>query len=138
MPPRKPKGQDWEDFVGSQIREAQDRGLFDDLPGEGEPLADLEEAEDPLWWAKKLVLRENVEVLPPALEVRRKVERFREELSAYPSERMVREACGALNQEIGRLNRYAHRGPPTSQALLDEEELVATWRERRADAGEEP
>jgi DnaJ family protein C protein 28 len=29
---------DWEDWIDRQIREAQERGAFDDLPGRGKPL----------------------------------------------------------------------------------------------------
>ena len=31
-------GRDWEDWIDQQIREAQERGEFDDLPGMGKPL----------------------------------------------------------------------------------------------------
>lgn len=35
----RPKGRkDWESWIDQQIREAQDRGDFDDLPGKGKPL----------------------------------------------------------------------------------------------------
>jgi DnaJ family protein C protein 28 len=34
--PKKPR--DWEDWIDQQIREAQQRGAFDDLPGKGRPL----------------------------------------------------------------------------------------------------
>jgi DnaJ family protein C protein 28 len=35
----KPKGRkDWENWIDQQIREAQERGAFDDLPGKGKPL----------------------------------------------------------------------------------------------------
>lgn len=33
----------WESFIDKKIREAMDNGEFDHLPGEGKPLADLEE-----------------------------------------------------------------------------------------------
>jgi DnaJ family protein C protein 28 len=31
-------GRDWESWIDQQIREAQERGEFDDLPGKGKPL----------------------------------------------------------------------------------------------------
>lgn len=37
-PPRKPAEQTWENWVEERIREAQQAGLFDNLPGAGKPL----------------------------------------------------------------------------------------------------
>ena len=130
--PRKPPDVSFETWIDSQIKAAEERGDFDDLPGKGKPLAHLEDAADPLWWAKQLVRREGLSVLPPALEIQRKVERFREGLGGLPSEARVREAAAALNAEIRKLNRLASSGPPTQQAPLDPEAVVARWRELRA------
>ena len=57
MTERKPPGTSWESWIDQQIREAQEEGAFDNLPGAGKPLADLEAGHDPLWWVKKLVQR---------------------------------------------------------------------------------
>ncbi len=37
---KKPDDQSWEDWIEEKIREAQQQGLFDDLPGQGKPLPD--------------------------------------------------------------------------------------------------
>jgi hypothetical protein len=129
--PRKPPDVSFESWIDAQIRAAEERGEFADLPGKGKPLTHLDDAEDPLWWAKQLLRREGLSLLPPALEVRRKVERFREGLAKLPGEAKLREAVAALNAEIRKLNRLATSGPPTRQALLDPEDLVARWRELR-------
>jgi hypothetical protein len=129
--PRKPPDLSFDSWIDAQIRAAEERGEFADLPGKGKPLTHLDDAEDPLWWAKQLLRREGLSLLPPALEVQRKVERFREGLGKLPSEATLREAVAALNAEIRKLNRLAASGPPTRQALLDPEDLVARWRELR-------
>ena len=49
----------FESYADRQIREAIERGEFDDLPGAGRPLKDGD-VYDPAWWAKGLVLRERV------------------------------------------------------------------------------
>jgi Domain of unknown function (DUF1992) len=74
MTEQKPPGMSWESWIEQQIREAREAGLFDNLPGAGKPLASLAEGYDPLWWVKQLVKREQISVLPPSLEVLRKVE----------------------------------------------------------------
>ena len=119
--------------IEQQIRDAQRRGDFEGLPGEGAPL-DLSDAEDPAWWARKLVQREQVSVVPPALEIRRTVERELEKLATVASESGVRERILALNARIGALNRLATSGPATAVALLDVEAIVARWRVSRGAA----
>jgi hypothetical protein len=129
--PRKPPDVSFDSWIDSQIKAAEARGEFDDLPGKGKPLVGLDDARDPLWWAKQLVRREGLSLLPPALEIQRQVERLREGLAKLPSEARVREAVALLNAEIRKLNRLASAGPPTQQAVLDPETLVARWRELR-------
>ena len=50
----------WESPVEKQIREAQERGDFDNLPGAGKPL-DLSDSGDPDWWLKRFAARENLD-----------------------------------------------------------------------------
>lgn len=50
----------FESFAEMQIRQAIERGEFDDLPGAGQPLADLGPVHDPDWWARRLVARERL------------------------------------------------------------------------------
>ena len=58
-------------WVDQQIRIAMERGDFDDLAGYGKPIEDLGVEHDPDWWIKKLVERENIAILPPALALRK-------------------------------------------------------------------
>ena len=47
-------------FVDYLVKKAKADGAFDNLPGAGQPIADLEEPYDELWWAKKLIEREEL------------------------------------------------------------------------------
>lgn len=49
---------DYELLVDRRIREAAERGEFDDLRGSGRPLRGLGRGYDPDWWAKGFVRRE--------------------------------------------------------------------------------
>jgi hypothetical protein len=131
MTERKPAGVRFESWIESQIRAAERAGDFDDLPGKGRPDPNLELGGDPLWWTKKLMKREGVGVLPPALELRREVEVMREELTKLKGEGLVRERIRRLNERIRRVNSTSISGPPTTVAPLDEEALVERWRESR-------
>ncbi len=128
MRERPPKRKVRPSGVEEQIRKAQQEGLFDDLPGRGKPLEDLDEVYDPGWWAAKLVKREELSLLPPALELRRKVERELERVRKFRHERDVRRALDKLNAEIAKTNASVTSGPSTTIAKLDVDSIVERWR----------
>ncbi len=132
---RKPSGMTWRSWIDQQIHEAREDGAFDDLPGEGKPL-DLTDANDPLWWVKSMLRRERLSVMPPALELRREVEKARGCFPRMRAEEDARRAVDQLNRKIGKLNRTATTGPPTSMGLLDADRIVDEWRRERAAAEE--
>jgi DnaJ homologue, subfamily C, member 28, conserved domain len=49
-----------ESLVDRQIREAAERGEFDDLAGSGKPIGDLGAVYDPDWWVKRYLEREGL------------------------------------------------------------------------------
>ncbi len=128
MRERPPKRKVRPSGVEEQIRKAQQKGLFDDLPGKGKPLEDLDEVYDPGWWAAKLVKREELSLLPPALELRRKVERELERVCKFTHERDVRRALEKLNAAIAKTNASVTSGPSTTIAKLDVDSIVERWR----------
>lgn len=136
MSPRKPPELSFESWIEQQIQQGQRDGLFDALPGKGQPLR-TDDAGDPLWWAKDLLRRENLDALPPALAIRRAVERAIEALPTIRSEARVRELLGKLDSEIRHLNATSTGGPATTQAPLDVEALVADWRRAHEERSKE-
>jgi hypothetical protein len=114
--------------IEQQIREAQEKGLFDDLPGAGKPLPGLSDVYDPLWWVKGLVQREQISLLPPSLEIRREVEKTLAALAKEKSEGKVRKRLGELNARIRDVNARTISGPATGTMALDEEAIVERWR----------
>jgi hypothetical protein len=111
MTERKPAGTSWESWIDAQIRVAQEQGAFDNLPGTGKPLPDRGQDYDPLSaWVKQLAEREQISLMPPSLELLRKVEKELAALEKYPDEATVRRRIAALNVEIGRLNATVVEG----------------------------
>lgn len=51
-------------WVDLQVQQSIQRGEFDDLPGAGKPIKNLDRDHDPDWWVKQLVEREQIVVLP--------------------------------------------------------------------------
>jgi hypothetical protein len=48
------------------IREAMERGEFDDLPGEGKPLPDAGTHDDEYWWVRKWLARNRADGAKPS------------------------------------------------------------------------
>ena len=111
-----------------QIREAQERGDFDDLPGAGKPIPDLDAPYDELWWVKRKLRDEGVSYLPPTLALRKEVEDLLDGIASVRSEADVRQLVGDLNARIRHLNRTTVSGPPTTLMPLDVEQVVNRWR----------
>lgn len=132
MPPRKPFGETWESFVDRQIREAQERGEFDDLAGHGEPLPDLHRPYDELWWIRRKMKEEGLDYVPPGLQARKEREDALERVHRARTAREVRQIVAEVNVLIRKANREALSGPATTTSPLDEEDVVAAWRERRS------
>jgi Domain of unknown function (DUF1992) len=132
MTQRKPSGTSWESWIESQIRVAMEEGAFDNLPGAGKPLPNLGQEHDPLWWVKQLTQREQISLLPPSLELLRKVERELATIEKLQDEATVRRRVAALNIEIAKVNATVVEGPPTRLGKLDVDQVVARWRRTRS------
>lgn len=132
MTERKPPGVSIDSWVDSQIREAQKRGEFDDLPGKGKPLEGLDAPDDDMWWIKQWLKRENLSFTPPTLELRKSVADTLAGIGRLRSEAAVRDVAEQLNERIREMNRKPPGyGPPTSLGVIDVERLVAKWRAER-------
>jgi hypothetical protein len=131
MSERKPKGMSWESFVEFQIREAQEAGKFDNLPGFGQPLPDIDDPDDEMWWVKKKARLENFSLLPPSLQIRLDVEKTLQAAYKLETEPQVREMIEALNQRIQRANFAITWGPSSSSMPLNVDCVVAEWRSRQ-------
>ncbi|MDT7727587.1 MAG: hypothetical protein QOI21_4163 [Actinomycetota bacterium] len=62
-----------------QIREAVDRGDFDNLPGAGKPLPGISGPREEQWWLKGYLRREGLSaeaLLPPQLQLRKEIQRL--------------------------------------------------------------
>jgi hypothetical protein len=126
---------DWyETAIDRQLREAAERGEFDNLPGAGKPLPDHGRDYEDDWWVKDWLQREGATagVIPPTLALRREVEDLDEIVDRLKSETEVRDRVAGLNERITKARVGLMDGPPVLIADLDPDRVVAGWRERRA------
>ncbi|WP_299931359.1 DUF1992 domain-containing protein [uncultured Nocardioides sp.] len=118
-------------WVDLQVRQAMERGEFDDLPGKGKPIEDLGVEHDPDWWVKKLVERENIALLPPAIALRKEDAELHDRLDEITAESEVRRELADFNKRVVETRRQLQGGPPVITAPRDVDAEVTAWRERR-------
>ena len=91
-----------EGWIEKQIREATERGEFDDLPGAGKPLRGVDNP-DPDWWVKGMLEREGLDAsdaMPPVLQLRKEAAGYPESLADERSEANVRELLRDYNARV--------------------------------------
>ena len=121
----------YESWVDRQVREAQERGEFDDLPGAGRPIPGVAK-HDPNWWVKGLIEREKISApLPPGLALRREVEQLPTTLADVRDEALARELVEDLNRRILDLRRRPPEGLPVIVPVVDVEAALERWRASR-------
>ena len=120
------------------IREAQERGEFDNLPGAGKPLRSLgnPEVDDPDWWVKSLVERENLDLsgaMSPSMALRKEAAGFPESLLDLRTEQSVRAVLEDYNHRVREDRLRPAVGPrsPVWARIVDVDELVERWRDLR-------
>lgn len=131
------QGMTYESWLDAQIRQAQERGDFDNLPGTGKPLPDRGELYDEDWWIKQWVRREEITgAVPTSLKVKKEAEEIMTTVAAQSSEAAVRRIVTDLNERIDRVQRGHVDGPPVVLRRLDADAVVQAWRrQRRENAG---
>lgn len=132
MTERKPPGVPFETWVDKQIREAEARGDFANLPGAGKPLPSLNAPYDEMWWVKGKMRAEGLAFLPPTLALRKAAEDAVAEALQARSERKVRRIITEINVRIEAAIRRPPEGPPLNLKPFDVEQIVTKWREEQA------
>ncbi len=127
-----------ESWVDRQIREAQERGEFDNLPGAGKPLADLGDPNDADWWVRRYVERERLDLsgaLPSPLLLRKEAASFPGSLADVRTETEAREILEDFNHRVkaDRLRPAVGDLPPLISRTVDVDEVVEQWRGLRTE-----
>ncbi|QKW18456.1 DUF1992 domain-containing protein [Kitasatospora sp. NA04385] len=132
MTERKPPGVTFESWVDRQIREAAERGAFDDLPGSGKPLPGEGRPYHEMWWIREKMEREGLSHLPPSLALRAELREALDTARLAPTEPLLRSRLAEANARIEAALRRPVEGPPLGLAPVDVERVVAEWRDTRS------
>jgi hypothetical protein len=133
MTDHRPGGVHFETWLDRQIRDAADRGEFDNLPGAGKPLPGAGNTDDENWWLRSYLQREGISgdlLLPPAVLLRREAEELPALVRKMASEADVRAAAAGLNKRIVECLRQPS-DVRISVRPVNVEKIVEEWRAER-------
>jgi hypothetical protein len=105
-------------IVEKRIKEAQERGEFDDLPGRGKPLKIEDDSHIPgdLRLAYKIL--KNADCLPPELQLKKEIRQMEDMLENIPDEKEKYRLIKTINYKIMKLNMMGKKSP-----LLEETQI---------------
>ncbi|MBW2015777.1 MAG: DUF1992 domain-containing protein [Deltaproteobacteria bacterium] len=101
-----------------KIREAQENGEFNNLPGRGKPLKleDDRNIPEDLRIAYKIL--KNADCLPPELEAKKEIRQMEDLLETIPDEKEKYKLIKRINYQIMKLNMMGKKSP-----LLEEKQV---------------
>ncbi|SMY04308.1 MULTISPECIES: DUF1992 domain-containing protein [unclassified Brevibacterium] len=133
QPPRRIGSiQDRNAIVESALDKAIRRGDFENLPGLGKPLTGLHNSEDPDWWIKQKMEREELSgVAPAAFQLRKENAVLEDTLDAFSKEADVRDYLAGFNARVREAVMDLREGPPVFTPPRKVDEEIIAWRQRR-------
>ena len=105
-------------IVEKRIKEAQEKGEFNDLPGQGEPLAIQDDSHVPEDLRLAYKVLKNANCLPPELEIKKEIRQMEDMLDNIPDEKEKYRQIKRINYKILQLNMMGKKSP-----LLEETEI---------------
>ena len=105
-------------IVEKKIREAQQKGEFENLPGCGEPMTLEDDSHIPEELRLTYKILKNANCLPPELQLRKEIRQMEDMLDQIPDEKEKYRYIKRLNYKVMQLNMMGKSSP-----LLDETEI---------------
>jgi len=105
-------------IIEQRIKEAEERGEFDNLPGQGEPLKLVDDRNVPEDLRLAYKILKNADCLPPELEAKKEIRQMEDLLESIPDERERYKLIKKINYKIMKLNLMGRKSP-----LLEEKEI---------------
>ena len=105
-------------IVEQRIKEAQERGDFDGLPGQGEPLELHDDSYLPEDLRLAYKILKNADCLPPEVEEKKEIIQMEDLLESIPDEKEKYKLIKKINYRIMKLNMRGNKSP-----LLEERQI---------------
>ena len=107
-----------QDLIERKIKEAQEKGAFDNLPGKGEPLKLDDDSGIPEDLRLAYKILKNADCLPPEIEIKKEIRQMEDMLTDIPDEKERYRLIKKINLKITRLNMMGRKSP-----LLEEDQV---------------
>ena len=101
-----------------RIKEALERGEFDNLPGRGEPLKLEDDSNVPEDLRLAYKILKNADCLPPEIEAKKEIRQMEDLLETIPDEKERYKLIKKINYQVMKLNMMGKKSP-----LLEEKEV---------------
>ena len=108
----------YQKVIEQRIKEANERGEFDDLPGQGEPLDLVDDSNVPEDLRLAYKVLKNADCLPPELEAKKEIRQMEDLLDNIPDEKEKYKLIKKINYQIMKLNVSGKKSP-----LFEEQEI---------------
>jgi len=105
-------------IVEKKIKEAMDKGEFDDLPGRGKPIAFEDDSNIPEDLRLAFKVLKNADCLPPELQLKKEIRQMEDMLEGIPDEKEKYRQIKKINYKIMQLNLMGKNSP-----LLEETQV---------------
>jgi hypothetical protein len=111
----------YEKIVEQRIKEAMEKGEFDNLPGKGKPLPLEDDSHVPEDLRLAYKLLKNADCLPPELLEKKEILQMEDMLTTIPDEKERYKLIKRINFKIMKLNVMGKKSP-----LLEEKQIYYT------------
>ncbi|MBW2558898.1 MAG: DUF1992 domain-containing protein [Deltaproteobacteria bacterium] len=105
-------------IIEQRIKEAQDRGEFDNLPGSGEPLKIEDDSHIPEELRLAYKILKNAGCIPPELQLKKEIRQMEDMLDKIQDEKEMYHHLKRINYKIMKLKTLGKGSP-----LLEETEI---------------
>ena len=114
-------------IIEKRIKEAQEKGEFDDLPGHGEPLKIEDDSHIPEDLRLAYKILKNADCLPPELELKKEIRQMEDMLGNIPDERERYRYLKKINFKIMQLNMMGKKSPLLDETQIYYKKIVDRW-----------
>ena len=111
-------------IVEKRIKKAKEEGVFDDLPGQGEPLSIEDDSHIPEDLRMVHKILKNADCLPPELQLRKEIRQMEDMLENIPDEKEKYRQIKKINYKIMQLNMMGKGSPLLEETQVYYRKLV--------------
>ncbi len=111
-------------IVEKRIKKAKKEGVFDDLPGQGEPLSIEDDSHIPEDLRLVHKILKNANCLPPELQLRKEIRQMEDMLENIPDEKEKYRQIKRINYKIMQLNMMGKGSPLLEETQVYYRKLV--------------